>query len=100
MQSRIIHQHRIGTWWLCRRDACLRAQGFEDPFQEVKREEDAKALVLLPTVLRCCSSFITGAAPGAGTQQFDVISADRMSHKRLQLEVYRFLEYSFSDSVL
>ena len=41
---------------LVRRDACLRAQGFEDPFREVKQEEDAKALALLPAVLRCCSS--------------------------------------------
>ncbi len=41
-----------------RRDACLRARGFEDPFREVKREEDARALALLPTVLRRCSSLV------------------------------------------
>ena len=35
-----------------RRDACLRARGFEDPFRQVKQDEDAKALALLPAVLR------------------------------------------------
>ena len=40
---------------VCCRDACLRARGFEDPFRQVKQEEDAKALALLPAVLRCQS---------------------------------------------
>lgn len=37
---------------LCRRDWCLRAEGFHDPFRTVKAEENAKALALLPTVIK------------------------------------------------
>jgi hypothetical protein len=35
------------------RDRCLRAEGFQDAFRTVKAEENAKALALLPTVIRC-----------------------------------------------
>ena len=44
-------QARIGACCSCR-DKCLRDAGFEDPFFDVKSSENAKALELLPTVLR------------------------------------------------
>ena len=34
------------------REHCLRQQGFTDVFRDVKAEENAKALALLPGVLR------------------------------------------------
>jgi hypothetical protein len=46
----------VGSW-VCadtgevRREECLRKQGFEDAFRQVKDEENDKALLLLPDVL-------------------------------------------------
>jgi len=34
------------------RDGCLRKQGFADCFKGVKEDEDAKALALMPSILR------------------------------------------------
>jgi hypothetical protein len=40
------------------RDACLRAEGFRDPFKVVKDEENEKALALLPSTLKCEANLI------------------------------------------